>query len=235
LQCANNLKQIALGLHNYAATFRVMPPGTLYCPGSSPEQRLSWLVDILPYLEREDLYHQFDCKEGWEAPANVAPGKAAVRTLQCPDWSREAGPDQGCLTAYVGVAGLGADAATLPANDPRAGLFGYDRCADLRAVKDGASNTLLILESARDNGPWSRGGPATVRGLDTADQPYVGVGRPFGGTHFAENTMFGRGKSVGCQGAMADGSIRFLPDGIDPKVLEALVTAAGGEPVPPGW
>src|SRR5438132_7885320 len=41
----------------------------------------------------------------------------------------------------------------------------------LASVKDGLANTLLILKSARDNGPWARGGPSSVRGLDPSEKP----------------------------------------------------------------
>jgi prepilin-type processing-associated H-X9-DG protein len=127
------------------------------------------------------------------------------------------------------------DAAILPGADRRAGVFGYDRRTMLKEIKDGLENTLLILESARDNGPWAQGGPATVRGLDPADQPYLGTGQPFGGTHFAENSLFGRGKSIGCNVAMADGSVRFLHETTPPHILEALVTIAGGEEIGDDW
>jgi hypothetical protein len=139
------------------------------------------------------------------------------------------------LTAYLGVAGVGADAPDLPAGDSRAGAFGYDRRTPLAAIKDGTANTLLVFESARDNGPWARGGPATVRGLDPGDRPYLGTGRPFGGTHFTENGVFRRGKSLGCQAAMADGSVHFFQEKVAPEVLEALATIAGGEEIPEGW
>jgi prepilin-type processing-associated H-X9-DG protein len=122
---------------------------------------------------------------------------------------------------------VGADAPSLPAGDGHAGIFSYDRRSAF--AKDGAFSTLLMLESARDNGPWAQGGPGTVRGLDPADQPYLGTGRPFGGTHFAENTLFEHGRSIGCNAAMVDGSVRFLRETIDPQVLEALATIAGGK------
>jgi prepilin-type processing-associated H-X9-DG protein len=91
-------------------------------------------------------------------------------------------------------------------------------------LKDGAAATLLLAETGVGNGPWSAGGPATVRGLDPARQPYIGRARQFGGLHR-------RGLNV----AFADGSVRFLKDTIDPKVFEALSTIAGGEQLPPGW
>jgi hypothetical protein len=237
-QCANNLKQIALGLHGYTTAYPIyvsgattagqLPAGTLPAPGLAPEERLSWFVAVLPFLEQDDLYRRFDLKAGWEAEANVIPGKELIRTLQCPDWGREAsrGPS---FTAYQGVAGVGADAATLPAGDPRAGVLGYERRQALADITDGLSNTLLIFESARDNGPWARGGPGTVRGFDPNDRPYLGPGRPFGGTHFSENSLFGKGKSIGCQAAMADGSAHFFQETVAPEILEALATAAGGE------
>jgi hypothetical protein len=87
------------------------------------------------------------------------------------------------------------------------------------------------METARAKGPWSRGGPSTVRGLDPRDQPYLGSGRPFGGLHYEQKTFQGKGKSLGCNAAMADGSARSLRDSIDPRVLEAMTTIAGREEV----
>ena len=34
---------------------------------------------------------------------------------------------------------------------------------------------------------------------------------------------------------MADGTLQFLPDDTDPKVLRAMLTIAGGEIVEPPW
>ena len=65
---------------------------------------------------------------------------------------------------------------------------------------------------------------ATVRGLDPAKQPYIGPGRQFGGLHEGVAVV-----------AMADGSVRFVAESIDPKVFEAISTIAGGEQVPAGW
>jgi len=245
LQCANNLKQIALGLYAYAdaqpeglraaKSVPLLPAGTVPNPVLPPDQRLSWVVDLLPFLEQEDLYRRIDRTAGWDATANAAAVQTPIKTLWCPDWDREFTLERAYLTPYLGVAGVGGDAPFLPAGDRNAGIFGYDRRTALAEVTGRTSSTLLILESARDNGAWARGGPATVRGLDPADQPYLGTGRPFGGTHFAENRLFKPGQSIGCNGAMADGSVRFLREDIAPKVLEALATKAGGEAVGDKW
>lgn len=244
-QCANNLRQIALGIHYYADTtpaapsagkhLSLFPAGTVPHATLPPEQRLSWAAELLPFLEQDNLYRRLHPQDTWDSAANAPVVQISVKVFHCPDWGREAAPEPAYLTAYLGVAGLGADAATLPAGDRQAGVFGYDRRTALRAVTDGTASTLLILESARANGPWACGGPATVRGLDTQERPYLGTGRPFGGTHFAENSVLGRGKSVGCNAALADGSVRFLAESTAVPVLEALATIAGGEPIPGEW
>ena len=43
------------------------------------------------------------------------------------------------MTHYVGVAGVGPDAGRLPADDPRAGVFGYGRQTRLEDITAGSS------------------------------------------------------------------------------------------------
>jgi hypothetical protein len=229
-------------LHNYAdchkykpgigLTNPALPAGTIPNAVLVPEQRLSWFVAILPYLEEEGLYRQFDFGAGWDAPANQHLSQRQLRILDCPDWRREASSAQAWETPYVGVAGLGPDVATGPIGGPKIGAFGYDRRVAFKHVKDGISNTLMVLESARETASWAKGGFTTVRGLDPEDKPYLGTGRPFGGTHFSENSLFKGGHSISCNAVMMDGSVRFLNNSISPKVLEALATISGGEKIP---
>ena len=78
------------------------------------------------------------------------------------------------VTHYVGIAGVGEEAAQLPTDHPRAGIFGYDRKVSHENIKDGLSLTMTVVETATANGPWTAGGRATVRGLDPNDPPYLG-------------------------------------------------------------
>src|SRR5438067_216873 len=73
-QCQNNLKQLMLGLHcSYDATARPAPstttihpdalaersfPPGCFGPGTTPEERLSWMVKVLPYVEQGPLYRR---------------------------------------------------------------------------------------------------------------------------------------------------------------------------------
>ena len=59
--------------------------------------------------------------------------------------------------------------------------MGYDRLTSLAMIKDGTSNTIALMETRFDLGPWARGGASTLRGFDPADVPLYGDQRPFGG------------------------------------------------------
>ena len=66
----------------------------------------------------------------------------------------------------------------------------------------------MLAESGRVIGSWLQGGPATVRGLDPTNVPYIGRGRQFGGLHDNVAVI-----------AMANGSVRVVSESIAPKVF----------------
>jgi hypothetical protein len=219
-RAAHNLKLIAYALHNYADTYHgSFPAAAIPNEMLPPEQRLSWMAALLPFLEKETVYNAIDQTKSWDAEEN----RHAVNTAfpfflssEPPPQSANGGPG---LTEYVGLAGVGVDSPFLPRDHPRAGAFGYDRGARLPAdFKDGTSNTIIVAETGWANGPWASAGPATVRGLDTSRRPYVGKGRQFGGI-----------QSPGANIALGDGSVRFLHEGISSATVEALATMAGNE------
>src|SRR5208337_2662272 len=106
----------------------------------------------------------------------------------------------------------------LPANDPRAGMFGYGRKTRQQDLVRGGANTIAVLGVQDRCGPWAQGGPATVRPLTR--QPYING--PDG---------FGSGQADGVVAGMADGSVRFLSKNIDPEVMEKLAIVHNVEPV----
>jgi prepilin-type N-terminal cleavage/methylation domain-containing protein len=84
-QCSNNLKQIGLGLQNYADANKTFPPGTVnhdHCCGTLSE--MVWTISILPYLELSNLHEQFDFTKKVEDPFNVNVLKQTLPVYNCP-------------------------------------------------------------------------------------------------------------------------------------------------------
>ncbi len=230
MQCSNNLKQLMISAEQYESTGRqgaetpagqsnaptvnLFPPGCVG-PGGTPEERLSWVVTLLPYLEQGSLYRQFDMNLGYAG--NLPASQTGLKVLLCPK-ANLALTD--ATIHYVAMAGIGADAASRPVGEVGNGFMGYDRQTSATAIRDGLSNTIALIETRSNLGPWARGGTSTVRGFDPGDVPWSGERRPFGGIH-----------SDGIQLAMADGSVRFIQSRIDSKQLAAAITIAGGETI----
>jgi hypothetical protein len=216
----NHVKQLALAMHNYHDAHGSFPAGTHPNPELKPEKRLSWLVDLLPFVEFKPLYDEIDLKKSWDDPANRKTVELPLALFMNPSIGDQ---DRKGLTEYVGLAGVGADGPTLPVTSPRAGVFAYDRVTRIQDITDGTSNTIMISECNKELGPWAAGGRATIRAL--TKKPYIDGADGLGG------------HPEGVQMGLADGSVRFISKQVDPTVIEALTTINGGEaltlPAPP--
>ena len=99
IQCANNMKQIALALNNYHSQHRRIPPGFIndyvegcdsstvgsagYCVYNPPE--LPYLVHLFPFLEHTSIYDQIDFSTTWfsgDWPEEVT--ATVLSVLTCP-------------------------------------------------------------------------------------------------------------------------------------------------------
>ncbi len=224
-QCVNNLKNLMLALHSYhgshkakpipspgfaeAPTEAFFPPGCMG-PGTNPEQQLSWMVALLPYLDQGPLFTKFDCAKGYVE--NLQAAQTPLGVFMCPG----TGTMDACTT-YVALSGIGPDAALQPQNAKGNGFMGYYRRTSLAMIKDGTSNTIAVMETRANLGPWARGGPSTLRGFDPA-MPLGGADAPFGG------------HDIGMLAGMADATVRFIPLSTDPAKLVPAITIADGDP-----
>lgn len=210
------LLQIGMALHNYHEFQGVFPPGSSFGVNHfgdhPPEKGHSWMVRLLPYLEQNNLYQGINLAEPWDSLANSQIASVPYNFFNGTRPKTNESP-------YVGIAGVGRDAAELESRHPNVGVFGYRRATRIADITDGLKNTIMVVETSNQRGPWMSGGPATVRGLDPDRPPYLGAGGQFGG----------KGGGIALY---ADGSVRWLSKRIDPKVFEALATIHGGEPVP---
>jgi prepilin-type N-terminal cleavage/methylation domain-containing protein len=127
-QCANNLKQIGLGLLNYESTNRVFPPGNIVMPGAVQSGNLGktgicWTISILPYMEQSDLFKRYDSSVSNDMPGagngNDSLRQTPLNCYTCPsdtEMGRLGAPAEGSNkkqqmpSSYRGMAGQMSDA-----------------------------------------------------------------------------------------------------------------------------
>ena len=64
----SKLRKIVLAMHNYHDAYGTMPPA--YSVDEEGKPLLSWRVLILPFLDQNSLYKEFNLKEPWDSEAN---------------------------------------------------------------------------------------------------------------------------------------------------------------------
>jgi Protein of unknown function (DUF1559) len=152
----NNLKQIGLAMHNYHDVNGHFP-GDILGPGGKP--LLSWRVQILPYIEQDNLYKSLDLTKAWDDPVNA-------RVLdKMPDVFRVYDRDpKNKGTTYWQMPTM----AQLPAGPRSFHIPGHP--LKIGDITDGTSNTLMVVE-ATDAVPWARPGDLT---FDPTKAPKLG-------------------------------------------------------------
>ena len=158
-QCSNNLKQISLAVHHFNDA-RGYLPSSIRPSGLTSLPRLAGLTQLLPFIERDDLYAHYDQSKNWNDPANREVVLTRVPTFQFPSSIRQERldgvpedpnwSDNVCaVTDYsptIGVDQRLKSAGMVDAAGP--GMLiknGTPRMAD---VLDGLSNTIMFAESA---------------------------------------------------------------------------------------
>ncbi len=201
IQCRNNIRQIALALFNYTQEYKVFPPAYTVDEQGNPMH--SWRVLILPFMEYKKDNVEYDFSQPWNSPHNIAFAhkSRAHEVYRCPTEFKD---DQIlCDTSYVLLVG------------PNAFAEGT-RHRTYAAVRDGLSNTIMIGEMSHSGILWTEPRDLNVEEMSSRlnDPEQIGLRSDHSG---------------GVQIGIGDGSVRWISNSIDPKLLEALITINGGE------
>jgi hypothetical protein len=132
LGCKNNLKQIAIALHNYHDTYQTFPPA--YIADEDGQPMHSWRVLILPFIEGGSVYQQYDFDQPWNSAANLAVYQVQPSVYQCPG-------DSGSCSYFL-------------VNVPD-GIFEGDQQTKIAEITDGTSNTIMVVEVTGANVHWA--------------------------------------------------------------------------------
>jgi hypothetical protein len=134
-QCKNNLKTIALALHNYHDVYEAFPPA--YTIDENGQRLHSWRTLILPWLEHSNRYQKIDLSKPWNHPSNAEAFKTTPDLYRCPSFELPADS-----TTYLAVVG---ENACFHPTKPRA----------ISEITDGTSNTLMVIEvPVKQAVPW---------------------------------------------------------------------------------
>ncbi len=168
-QCMNNLKQMGLGIHNFLDTYKHFPTagrGTDFSTGTAqPYFDLhSTFTLLLPYLEQNKIYSQFDLRYAYNdpaAPQNLLAAQNVVKTYLCPtNPLRPAGGQDSLGFGYVDYAPTALttiDPLTGGRNTTKTALGGLYGTSST-ASNPGASNTYGGIWAAGT--PWNPTGTA---------------------------------------------------------------------------
>jgi hypothetical protein len=197
--CSNNLKQIALALHNYQQAYRCFPPAYVADKDGKPIH--SWRVLILPFMECEALYKQYDFSESWNGPNNRKLLGKRPREYVC--FSDEKARKEGTTsTSYVAV--VGANAA----------WHGQKPTMLSEIDSHGSeSETILLIETADSGINWTEPKDLDVDALFVANRPAMQV-KPTS-RHMRSNGYFYHDTISAINIALVDGSVRS----VDPRVF----------------
>jgi prepilin-type N-terminal cleavage/methylation domain-containing protein/prepilin-type processing-associated H-X9-DG protein len=250
--CANNLKQIGLGLHLYHDANAVLPPG--YRDPRPPPQfgpGWGWAAFLLPTVEQGNLYRELgvDTQNIGNGANPVAPTpqtQAVLSVFVCP---ADPGPavnpyyDNHGKANYRGVGGgrqpmvpIAGGLGLADVFAPLDGTFWRNSRVRFDDVTDGLSNTLMVgetvLDPARDK--WGGIWVGSVR----RDQSVLWVSGVYWlvetGTlaiNGSDKWGFGSPHPGGANFVAGDGSVHFVRDGADPVVVTLLCSRNDGQAV----
>ena len=135
-QCTNNLKEIALAMHNYHDTYKCFPSAVLTDEDGNAMR--SWRVAIQPFLESNSTYDSYNFNEPWDSPNNQVLEGSRSPVYVCPSVPAP-GPYE---TSYVMIAGTGTIGG-----EP-------NEVVKMSDIKDGTSNTIMAIEVAGSGISW---------------------------------------------------------------------------------
>ena len=224
IQCENNLKQLGLGLHNFAGTNGFFPPA-YKAPGLQPGW--SWGMYIAPYIEQDNLYRKLGIETaifgGGKNPANppTADMQLPLSIFRCPS---DTAPDLNSERLFYGMSNYRAVSGpiTFPfffVNQDMGGVMFQNSKIRIVQITDGTSNTTAIGECIFDPKTGKRAaiwtGMTGLRGgaiwisdvmwwVDQATATINGTApQAFSSRHSGNGAFF----------AFCDGSVRFFRAG----------------------
>ena len=232
--CQNNQKQLSLALLQYEQNQGQFPGYRVRIPNLQDQNAqpliASWVVPILPYLERNDIY------KNWQTGTATA---VYLKGLVCPSDPPEALSPNSAFLSYVANCGRPDQNGVEPGSAPQANgvFFNHDvsgsnrpttMSLDYLSQRDGAATTLLISENIdatmwenyTDSANWTGTGEFQV-GFNWQTDGSLRINYPNARGTYPRPSSYHPG---GVIASFCDGHQQFLKDSISPVVYHHLMT-----------
>jgi prepilin-type N-terminal cleavage/methylation domain-containing protein len=165
-QCASNLKQIGVAMHNYNSAIGVFPPGRLRSQVDHNGRCYAAYAYLLPYLEQSSLYNATNFNlnpdnapnsavagENGLQPENTTALYTNLSVLLCPSDPFVPRPDNKALHNYpLNTGTTFAVSPRNPDNIPVNGVFFENSAVSAQHITDGTSQTVCVSETVVSDG-----------------------------------------------------------------------------------
>lgn len=125
----NNLRMIGLALHSYHDAHKTFPANAKVSADGKP--LLSWRVQILPFLDQQDLYKQFHLDEPWDSAHNRQLIERMPAVFRSPAAKLK---DKGLTTYLVPV--------------HKDSVFPDRKAVSIKDITDGTSSTIMVVAAS---------------------------------------------------------------------------------------
>jgi prepilin-type processing-associated H-X9-DG protein len=174
--CARNLQQLGIAIHTFHESRRQLPTSNRR-PGVTSGPRVSWATQLLPHIEKQNMYDEYDFSKNWsnkDAPvsprrlSNYEIAKIEIPLFECPSspeitaldgdvqywtenyssWEESRCAAQTSYSPIVQVEDRLYAALGISRPADTTGMLPRNMIATFENVNDGLSNTIVLVESA---------------------------------------------------------------------------------------
>jgi prepilin-type N-terminal cleavage/methylation domain-containing protein len=217
-----------------------------------------WVIWLLPYMEQTAVYDLYDLRRDWRSPQNREARETQLAVMKCPSTpnpnrvDREEFGGFGEVVSAVSDYGVnnaisrGLYALRLIDEKSYQSPHGVMRVNELQKfadIKDGLSNTMWIFEDSGRPQQYLRGrkpGPRNnISGTGWANRhnEYITHGFSYDGltstgpcaVNCTNNNEIYAFHPGGAMGVVGDGSVRFISETVEMRVIGRILTRAAGE------
>jgi len=181
---------------------------------------IGWLVQILPFIEQQNAFDQFDPKTSIYSDENLPLRELSIPTFLCPSFPHEITEDGYGMTNFAACY----HDVESPIDEDNHGLMYLNSSVRYSEIRDGSSHTILVAEMipTENSLGWPSGTEASLRNSGSLDGAAQLLSLPRMEFGSQETGGLASAHPGGAHATFADGAVRFLMWSIDPITLQNL-------------